>query len=176
MKIYNASYLLGRGEGGKWSEENTNSSPKANIIKPVNHCGHLELSHIGEFWETMVNMCSIVPPPKRQVSAYLFTCQGWDEDCLQRPLVSWHFRTTTCAAKSTPPGKGMQFWSVGRQAGGHRSGAHGDRVKAPAASTMLAFLVIGIWPCSLGITPIYTRGLLFFLCTCIWFSRGTGCL
>lgn len=30
------------------------------------HCGRLKLSHVGELWETVWNMCLIGTPPKMQ--------------------------------------------------------------------------------------------------------------
>lgn len=88
------------------------------------------------------------------------------QGCLKRQLISWHFRTATWAAKSTPQGKGMQFLAVGSPADGRRGGVHTHRRGA--------FLARGASPhrAAHGAFPPEGGCLLCSLCL----GRGVGCL
>ena len=134
---------------------------------------------MGELWEAMRNMFLIVTPPKKQGSVYLFskTCQGLGKDCLQKLQIPWHCRTATWAAKSMPPGRGMQFGAVGRQAGGHWSGTQGHRVGAPAASIWcVSFSCRWHMTTHSDCMPHVQPRITDLLCTHASFSRGTDCL
>lgn len=155
----NASYFR---EGVKktpideWKREpGQEQPPERECYQTCYHCGHLDLSHIGEFWETMGSMCLIGTPPKRQVSVYLFTCQGGIRWGLPPEAIDFltfqDYHLGSQEHTSRQRNAVLVSWKI---SWGRWSGAHGDRVKAPAASTMLAFLAIGIWPCSLDVTPI----------------------